>query len=95
MNTPFSLGGQEQNVQEEFLSTAAWVEVTLEPVGEPAGGQPYVRHNETTAATFPKGLQLPVQSPQLILILLWTACLTDEKNCAGEFVLHVSVSNVL
>lgn len=77
MNTPFSLGGLEQNVQEEFLSTAAWVEVTLEPVGEPTGGQPYVRHKETTAATFPKGLQLPVQSPWLILILLWTACLTD------------------
>lgn len=77
MNTPFSLGGLEQNVQEEFLSTAAWVEVTLEPVGEPTGGQPYVRHKETTAATFPKGLQLPVQRPWLILILLWTACLTD------------------
>lgn len=76
MNTPFSLGGLEQNVQEEFLNTAARVEVTLAPVGEPTGDQPYVHHKEATAATFPEGLQLPVQSPWLILILLWTACLT-------------------
>lgn len=54
----------EQNVQEVLFSVASheqrW---QCRASRRTTGGQPYVDHKETTAATLPKGLRLPEQGP--------------------------------
>lgn len=68
----------EQNVQEALFSIASheqrW---QCRASRRTTGGQPYVEHKETTAATFPKGLQSQSRGPDRIIpILLWTAFFT-------------------
>lgn len=65
----------EQNVEEVLFSIASH-EQRWQCRGSrrTTGGQPYVDHKETKAATFPKGLQLPEQRP-------WQNYSNSALNC--------------